>query len=182
MNIPGITDSNVEIFAVEYPKCMATYNGGKVGFWELPSGIISCVEDMVWKDKEALMTFKEEGVTDWRVIVETWAWCNLGRFDVIPDVETETGCINLEHHNCGCRGKCPWEFRRCKRLTVNGEILRPREIKYLMLLTDGLSDRDIAKEMNQKPSSMISLARDVRDKLRVKNRAGLTSWAVRMMI
>lgn len=182
MNIPGITDSNVEIFAVEYPKCMATYNGKKVGFWELPSRVLSRIESLVRGDKEALKTFKEEGVTDWNVIVETWSWCNFGRFDAIPDVETETGKVNLEHHNCGCRGKCPWEFRRCKRLSVNGEVLRPREIRYLMFLTNGLSDRDIAKRMNQKPSSMISLARDVREKLRVKNRAGLTSWAARMML
>lgn len=182
MNIPVITDSNIEVFASDFPKCLATFGGKKVGFWELPTKEIERIAKVALSDKSAMKTFKEEGITDQNQIVETWAWCNLGRFDVIPDIETKTGKLNLEFHNCGRRDKCPYEYRRCKRVNANGELLTPRETIYLRYSAMGLPDKQIAERMNLKPKSMISLAQRVRGKIGVVNRAGLASWAIRVML
>ena len=182
MNIPGITDSNIEIFAAKYPLCNAFYKGQLVHFWELPKKFTDRITDIVLSDREAMKTFKEEGIQSERLMVEIWVWCNLGRFDNIPDLETETGRVNTEYHDCGKRGKFPFEFRRCKLLKTETDTLTPREADYLKETARGLTDREIARRMNLKPKSMISLARRVREKVGVSNRAGLASWAVRMML
>lgn len=182
MNIPGLTDCNVEIFASDYPRCIATYGGRRIGFWELPNREIDRIRALAFADKTAMKTFREEGITDPDEITESWAWCNLGRFDTIPDIETRTGRVNLEFHNCGRRGKCKFEFRRCKRVRTSNDSLTPRETIYVQLTAYGLSDREIASRMNQKPNSMISLAQRVREKVGVDSRAGLASWATRVML
>lgn len=182
MNIPGITDHNIEIFATEYPKCKAMYLGHRVDFWDLPQKVVERITQQVLSDREAMKTFREEGITSERLMVELWVWCNLGRFDTIPDFEVTSGRVNLEYHNCGKRGKCPWEFRRCKRVKTETDTLTPRETDYLKQTARGFTDTEIASRMNLKPKSMISLARRVREKVGVSNRAGLASWAMRTML
>lgn len=182
MNIPGITDSNIEIFASDYPKCKAMYQGHRVDFWKLPKRVVERISRIALSDREAMKTFREEGIRSESLKVEIWVWCNLGRFDSIPDFETRNGRVNMEYHECGRRGKCPWEFRRCKRLKTQTDILTPRETDYLKGTANGLTDNEIAARMNLKPKSMISLARRVREKVGVSNRAGLASWAMRTML
>jgi DNA-binding CsgD family transcriptional regulator len=182
MNIPGITDSNIEIFASDYPRSKALFKGRVVGFWELPKRAIDLITKQALTDREAMKTFREEGIRSEKLMVEIWVWCNLGRFDSIPDFETRNGRVNLEYHECGRRGKCPWEFRRCKRLRTQTDTLTPRETDYLKQTAKGFTDNQIAERMNLKPKSMISLARRVREKVGVSNRAGLASWAIRTML
>lgn len=182
MNIPGITDNNIEIFASDYPECKAMHKGHMVRFWDLPERTLDRLTGMALSDREAMRTFREEGIKSEKLMVEIWVWCNLGRFDYIPDFETNNGRVNLEYHDCGRRGKCPWEFRRCKRLKTQTDTLTPRETDYLKQTAKGFTDNEIAERMNLKPNSMISLARRVREKVGVSNRAGLASWAMRTML
>lgn len=98
----GLVDDNAEIFATAtYGKCKATFQGSVVGFWDMPSEITSAIEDEALADKKAMATFREDGITDLTVITESWAWCNLGRFDNVPDLTTNTGEVKREYHDCG---------------------------------------------------------------------------------
>lgn len=182
MNIPGLTDENVEIYAMEHPKCEAAYGGKRIGLWDLPEFIIDMIRREAFSDKVAMKTFREEGITDKNVILEMWAWCNLGRYDLVPDVVVKTGKINKEYHDCGKRDKCPLEFRRCSRISVDGERITPRETKYIRYVANGYSNKEIASKMHQQASSMISLGQNVKSKLKVPNNAAVAAFVMKSML
>jgi len=175
----GLVDANVEIFATEiYGKCKATFQGKVVEFWDLPSEITSSIEDEALADKKAMATFKEDGVTELRTIVESWAWCNLGRYDSTPDYTTTTGEVRREFYDCGRRGKCANEFRRCSKIVVGDTYLTARETECARLMAQGLADKEIADEMGLQEVSMISLSQRVREKIGARNRVDVAVWAM----
>lgn len=176
----GLVDDHVEIFATsDYGKCEATFQGMVVKFWSLPSDITSSIEDEALADKKAMATFKEDGITDLKVITERWAWCNLGRFDNTADINTASGRISKEYHSCGKRGKCPHEFKRCSKVPVADGFLTARETECAILMAQGLADKEIADKMGLQEVSMISLCQRVREKIGARNRVDVAIWATK---
>lgn len=179
----GLIDQNCEIFATpEKGKCKATYQGKVIDFWELPGEILECIEDEALSDKKALATFKDDKVTDIHIITEQWAWCNLGRFDSVPDFSADSGIVQKEFFDCGLRGKCLHEFKRCKKIIVGDTYLTARETECVRFIGQGLSDKEIADKMGLVEVSMISLVQRVREKLRLRNKAEVAAFAVKMGI
>lgn len=173
----GLIDENVEIFATPtYGKCMATFNGKVVGFWDIPEEVISGIEDEALADKKAMATFKEDGITDLKAITEAWAWCNLGRYDKVADYNTSSGSIKKEYHDCGRRGKCPHEFKRCSKVQVDDGFLTARETECVIHMARGFADKEIAERMGLQEVSMISLCQRVREEIGARNRVDVAIW------
>jgi len=141
-NLPaGLIDGNLELFAVG-KKVKAIYKGEVISFGDLPEEIKEAFRTEIVKDKEALLSLSAMGHTTDKDMLLQYVFCNYGGFDNEADFKKGVG--KKEYWDCGRRGKCNFEGKLCKNITINGKPLTPREIQVIKLIASGYLDKEIS--------------------------------------
>jgi DNA-binding CsgD family transcriptional regulator len=153
----------------------AVYQGKTFDFWDLPMRIIQAISLRFQKDRDAAKTFPDE--MPWSEKLEKFATCNLGGFDNVPDFDRD-GNIRFEYWDCGMRGKCPHEFKRCKPDCIIKTHLSKREVEIVKLTAQGLQNKEIADKLNIAESTVPTHETNIRAKLNLSNRSEVTRWAI----
>jgi DNA-binding CsgD family transcriptional regulator len=172
------TDTNAEFFSTapvnQGGKLKGMYQGRFYAFQDLPDRIIQAVSIRYQQDREAHKTFPDE--MPYMQKLEQYALCNLGGFDNVPDFDQE-GNIRFEYWDCGMRGKCPHEGKRCKPDCIRKTKLSNREIEIIKVTAEGLSYSEIAERLCLAETTMISHMKNIKAKLNVNKQSEIAIWA-----
>jgi DNA-binding CsgD family transcriptional regulator len=156
----GITDSNVELFAVAPFKLRALHSGSLVDFGQLPPNVLAAMSELV---AQLLGSPSEE--------LESDCWCLFGGFDSAADFDSQRGTFTPEFWDCGLKETCPKRKKLCLQSpnTPSGRPLSRRELEYIKLRAQGHSNAEVAQQMSICESTIISLYNHVKEKLKPKN-------------
>jgi DNA-binding CsgD family transcriptional regulator len=141
----GLIDSRTEIFAVAPFKVKCINEGTVKSIHDLPAETLCMLKREMYADKKALKGLKMLAITEEIEMLEAYNHCKRGAFDKVADISGHI--LTSEAYECGMKGKCKAEGFLCKPVEVNGEKLTQRESQCLRLIGQGLTYKDIQKEL-----------------------------------
>lgn len=179
-NLPaGLIDINAEVFAVSIFKVKCTHDGVVKALHDLPADKLTMLKHEMYSDKKALKGLKMLGITEESEMLEAYNHCKRGAFDRVPDVAGHI--LTSEAFECGMKGKCKAEGYCCKPVEVNGERLTQRESQCLRLIGQGLTYKQIQRELCYTTVvSVNSLVQRLYDKIGISDKAKVAILAIQV--
>lgn len=142
----GLVDKGVEFFVYQNDiRCL--HNGETFTFDNIPNHIIKIIEEDMIKNPKALKALADWDITDPKSQIRQYIICRFGGFDKNPDITADGLVLHSEYHDCGRRGKCPYEGKLCASIQLTNGVLNKREIEILKRIGQGKLDKDICAEM-----------------------------------
>lgn len=180
-NLPAgltATDTNAEFFSTapinQGGELQGMFRGKTCSFWDLPEHIIQAVTRRFQNDREAQKTFSDDITLKEKIYA--YAHCNMGGFDNVPDFDKE-GNIKFEYWNCGMRGECPHEFKRCRPDCIIKNHLTKRQVEIVKLVAEGYSYKEIADKIFLAPTTIPSHMKNIKAKLNLNKESEIAGWA-----
>jgi DNA-binding CsgD family transcriptional regulator len=173
--IPAGLDS-LEIFRSGNYLAKAVYMGTVMHFSDLPIHIRDWFSLDLLRDKRALRLVRSILPLDASAdaVLEAFVSCRYGNFDNKPDLD-QRNRLNPDAPCCGCEQFCAGFNKICR---VPGNIrLSPSEYTVIRYVSLGLTDDEIASEMNLSIHSVRSYLERIRTKLDFNNRVQIALWA-----
>lgn len=173
------TDTRAEFFSTapvnQGGKLKGMYQGKSYAFWDLPMKIIQVISLRFQRDRKAADTFPDD--MTWKDKLEQYAICNLGGFDNIPDIDKD-GNIQFEYWDCGMRGQCPHEFKRCRPDCIVKNHLSRREVDIIQTIARGKSYKETAELLFLATGTIISHMKNIKAKLNLNKESEITAWTI----
>jgi len=172
----GLLDDSIEIF-VQGNEVYALTGGRVYPFSEWNERILSTVEADMEKYPEAINCLIELGIEERLASIRQYARCKKGGFDKECDY-TEAGDSEItEYWNCGFRGKCPYEGLLCSNIMVKNGVLSKREIQIIALLYEGMSEKQVAGELNIADGTVAVYKQRIFSKIGIHTNAEIVRFA-----
>lgn len=177
----GLTDNNVELF-VKDDKVFAIFSGRVILFHELPSEIREYFMNDLIENIQAIKLINEMGVMKSELVLEQFLKCRFGGLDNNPDLDVASGELTDEYWDCGKRGGCSAEGKLCQQIKVENGFLSRREIDVLKLITEGLTDKQIADRLYISKNTVASHKYNIQEKTGFTNKLDMAVFAVQKNI
>lgn len=166
------TDNRANIFACPKSKQVYFLKSGKVlKFKELEPTYKRQIIAKLLNDPCARKDLREMGITR---AVEKYAKCMFGSLDQVEDFCDDGQLGKPDNYRCSDNCKCM--FWKSKKITYQEEQFTSRQLYCLDLIAQGLTDMQIADQMDITVNSLSDLKRRLQKKL---NTYCKTSTAVR---
>lgn len=108
--------------------------------------------------------------------------CKFGALNSTADIIDGKLHDDQEYFNCGQRGKCPWEGKRCSQIKGENGYLRAREIEIIKEIAQGSSNDEIAKKLFISIHTVRTHIQNIRFKLAVKSKSDITAFAYKRQL
>lgn len=169
----GLTDKNIEFFSVN-GELYSISNGFRYQFPEMPYDHVEFLSEQFHLDEIGQSTVEHLAEYD---RLKTYSICRFGACNSTPDA-SPTGDIvdSHEYFNCGIRGKCPHEGKRCKEIVADNGVISHRQLEIMKLVASGLYNKEIADQLNISENTVANHLANIFDKLGDRSRVVITSF------
>lgn len=155
------TDTRANIFACHETKKVFFIQGGKVNhFKDLPNEYKKQITTRFLQDPCAR---KELGHMGFTAGIEKYAKCMFGALDAVPDF-AENGQLQT-NDNYRCSDNCKCMFWKSKKIIYQKEEFTNRQLQCLELIAKGLTDIEIADQMQITVNGLSDYKRRLQKKL-----------------
>lgn len=162
-------DLSTEMFGKrETRKVYGVSNGKTVSFNELNPKMRAQVFERLLNDERAMKDLRHLPQTE---AIEHYAFCIFGAADSKPDF-SEDGVLQ-QADNFICSDNCVCLNWSSKKITIDGEVLTPRQLQIVKLLATDLCDKQIADKLGISLSTLDSHKKTLFDKCNVASKTGL---------
>lgn len=170
MNIPsGIIDGNAEFAAIENFEIIGTVSGNiYTSFADIPVYFKDLEEEAIPENDRNII---EKRLIELQIpisrdeILKRWIWCTQGAYDGNPDLNIITGKVTQEVRLHCPFGQCYYGKSFCQRCISPLSI---QETQITALIAAGLTDKQIAEQLNLSVYTITTHRRNIQDKLSSK--------------
>lgn len=140
----GLIDKNIEFFALD-GELFSLQDGIRYRYPEMPEDHLMFLRNMLTEDTTAGNTLDGIPLAN---RLKIYGICRFGACNHIPDSTEEGDCADQnEYYDCGIRGVCPHEGKRCKDIVMPNGVLTAHMIKIIKLVAEGFIDKEIASKL-----------------------------------
>ena len=168
----GLTDSNLEFFA-HGRELFSLQNGNRYHYPDMPAEHLEFLQQTLELDTTGLETLNDVPEED---KIRVYGICRFGGCNATPD-SSDGECIDKsEYFDCGIRGRCQFEGKRCKELsTVNG-ILSFRQLQIMILVASGHINKEIADRLHISENTVANHLANIHQKIGGRTRVDITAF------
>ncbi len=168
--IPGLEDTDAELFVNKNGELKGIHNGHCTGYEQLPKFVLQRFTDAMLADEVAMESLKNDLlIQDPIEQFEKYYKCNCPIIDETPDM-TIDGLIQKEVWDCPTRSGCLANGKVCKLVSGPKGSLTPQETKIYFLTCSGLLDKEIADRTNCSINTVETHQKRIKSKLGLSNR------------
>ncbi|HBZ67555.1 MAG TPA: hypothetical protein DEO70_12025 [Bacteroidales bacterium] len=171
----AITGTGIEYFVVN-DELFAIINGTRMHWSDIPGIEKDSRKIELDNDPHAKAALKKWGLNDDEALKQ-FIICTKGAFNQTPDVINSVSA-DQEYFDCGQHGTCPFEGQICKTITLGEETLSFHEITIIRLIVAGLSDKQIAGQLNISYHTVTTHMQNIRRKTHHGTRVEVAVWAL----
>ena len=169
----GLTDNNIEFFAKD-GELYSLQDGTRYRYPELPESHIDFLSNMLMDDTSAQDTMTGIPVAN---RIKIYGICRFGGCNFTPDASDEGDCIDMhEYYECGIRGVCPFEGKRCKDIVMPAGVLTSHMLKMMLLVTAGLINKEIADKLSIAKKTVDNTLVTITSRIGGRNRADIVRF------
>lgn len=162
-------DLSTEMFSDRSSKRVFAVSDGKtISFDKINPKMRAQIFERLLNDERALADLKHLTQSE---AVEKYAFCVYGAADSNPDF-SEDGVLQ-EADNFICSDNCICLNWSSKKITIDGEVLTPRQLQIVKLLATDLCDKQIADELGICVSTLDTHKKTLFEKCNVASKTGL---------
>lgn len=170
--LPGIFDDHCELMA-HGDQLYGMHQGKALPFRELPWKLRQLLRIELEDDLDASRALDLWGIDDPDDRLEQFAWCRFGGVDNAADL-TADGQLEPDFHQCGARGRCPFEGIIC----VNKHRLTKRERQVLTRVARGELQKNIAADLGISEVTVAKQRKSLFNKTGARSSVDLTRFAL----
>jgi len=170
----GLTDLNIEFLAKD-GQLYSIQDGVRYRYPTMPEPHINFLQETLEDDPEAKQTLLQYNPHDQ---VKLYGICRFGACNGTPDASESYECIDHhEYYDCGHRGECPFEGKRCKEMKVLNGVLTPHMIKIVALIGKGHINKEIADLMKIAENTVANHLATIISRIGVRTRVDVAVFA-----
>lgn len=170
----GLTDNNIEFFAKD-GELYSLQGGNKYKYPDLPQEHIEFLSNMLMEDTTGQDTLS--GIPIYSRL-KLYGICRFGACNNMPDSDENMTCLdNNEYFDCGIRGTCPYEGKRCKDIVMPGGLLTVHLIKIIKLIASGYIDKEIADKLEISVNTVNNHVANIISRIGGRTRVDITRFA-----
>lgn len=83
---------------------------------------------------------------------------------------------DTEYYDCGKRGNCPYEGKRCHEISASGGVLSFRQVEIMKLVTEGFTNREIADKLCLSENTVATHIQNIILKICGRNRVDIATF------
>lgn len=169
----GLADKNIEFFAQD-GELYSIQDGKRYVFPSLPEEHTQFLLKMYQDDKIGQQTVLHLTPIS---RIKAYSICRFGGCNATPDLTQDGDCMDpSEYFDCGIRGNCPHEGKRCKEIVAERGVISPRQLEIMKLVAEGLFNKEIADRLQISESTVANHLANIFDKLGDRSRVVITSF------
>lgn len=168
----GLIDNNVEFFA-HNGALYSLQNGQRSQFPNLPEKHINFLENQFLQDMQGRETVAHLPVADQ---LRVYSICRFGGCNNIPDNSEGVCTDEYEYYDCGFRGSCKYEGRRCKEIVAKNGVITQRQLEIMKLVASGLFNKEIADRLSISENTVANHLSNIFDKIGDRSRVTITNF------
>lgn len=169
----GLIDKNIEFFSQD-GELYSLQNGKRFRFPDLPLDHQAFLLNQFTEDETGRETVSHLRPDD---RLKTYSICRFGGCNSTPDASHDLENMDpSEYFDCGIRGKCPHEGKRCKEIVAERGIISPRQLEIMKLVASGLFNKEIADKLHISVNTVDNHIANIFDKLGDRSRVVITSF------
>lgn len=169
----GLLDSNIEFFSQD-GELFSIQDGTRYQFPHMPVKHLDFLEQVYLDDTTGQKTVEHLIPTN---RVKVYSICRFGGCNSTPDATSVGDCMdNAEYFDCGIRGNCPHEGKRCKEIVAERGVISPRQLEIMKLVAEGLFNKEIADRLQISENTVANHLANIFDKLGDRSRVVITSF------
>lgn len=153
-----------------------------INFSDFPPEVLYKLQGELKKDLVAQAALDTLGIVGDDERLEQFGLCQFGGFDNQADFNHLEESINREYYDCGKRGSCPVEGKLCHHVKAENGYLTPQEIKFVKLITEDLTDKEIADRLDIALSTANTHRRNIQHKIGANSKVGICRFAIEKRI
>lgn len=108
--------------------------------------------------------------------LKQYAICRWGACNSTSDFDEDGDLSEVEYYDCGHRGKCPYEGKRCKEITAPCGVLSFRQVEIMKLVTEGLLNKEIADKAGLSENTVATHLQNIIIKIGGRNRVDIATF------
>lgn len=170
--IAGLFSSGIEFVAFSN-TLFSFQNGVKRVFEDFTSEQISFLERELSADEKAQKTLTSKNHSE---NLRQFGICRFGACNETVDFTDKGKKSDTEYYNCGLRGTCPHEGKRCHEISASGGVLSFRQVEIMKLVTDGLINKEIAIQLNLSENTVATHIQNIILKIGGRNRVDIATF------
>jgi DNA-binding CsgD family transcriptional regulator len=169
----GLTDNNIEFFS-HNGELFSVQDGQRYTYPSMPQSHLMFLykqfaEDPAGRDSVSHLIDRDK--------LKTYSICRFGGCNSIPDASSNLDLLDAsEYYDCGIRGNCPWEGKRCKEIVAEKGIITARQLEIMKLVALGLYNKEIADRLQISENTVANHLSNIFDKLGDRSRVIITSF------
>jgi DNA-binding CsgD family transcriptional regulator len=171
----ALTGIGIEYFVVN-DELFAFINGTRMHWRDVPGFEKEARRLELDQDPHAMAALKQWGLNEDEALKQ-FIVCTRGAFNQTPDVVNSVA-VDQEYFDCGQHGSCPFEGKICKTIRLGEETLSFHEIAIIRLVVAGLSDKQIADQLNISYHTVTTHMQNIRRKTGRGTRVEVAVWAL----
>lgn len=168
----GLTDNNIEFFAVGR-ELYSIQDGKRFQYPDIPQKHAMFLIQELEADpiaQETLVSIPDEDK------IRVYGICRFGACNATPDF-TESECTdNNEYFDCGIRGRCEFEGKRCKELVIDSGILSFRQLQIMILVANGKINKEIADILHISENTVANHMVNIHQKIGGRTRVDIATF------
>lgn len=169
----GLIDSNIEFFSQD-GELFSIQDGKRYQFPHMPVNHLQFLEQVYREDISGQKTVEHLILND---RLKVYGICRFGGCNSTPDANADLDCMdNAEYFDCGIRGNCPHEGKRCKEIVAERGVISPRQLEIMKLVAAGLFNKEIADRLQISENTVANHLANIFDKLGDRSRVVITSF------
>jgi DNA-binding CsgD family transcriptional regulator len=168
----GLTDNNLEFFSLN-GELYSLSNGIRHQIPECPVEHLQFLQNQLDADPIAQETLTN--VPDDHKL-KVYGICRFGACNSTPD-GVDNNCIDkTEYFDCGIRGRCEFEGKRCKELVTDAGVLSFRQLQIMILVSRGLLNKEIADQLNISENTVANHLANIHPKIGGRTRVDIATF------
>lgn len=169
----GLTDQNIEFFAVD-GELYSLSNGFRHKFPDMPYEHVMFLNEQFHLDDAGQKSVEHLKEYD---RLKTYSICRFGGCNSTPDASAKGEIVDSnEYYDCGIRGNCPHEGKRCKEIVAENGVISHRQLEIMKLVASGLYNKEIADQLQISENTVANHLANIFDKLGDRSRVVITSF------
>lgn len=170
----GLTDLNIEFLAKD-GQLFSIQDGVVSKYPAMPEKHITFLKETLEEDPDAKQTLVQYNPEDQ---VKLYGICRFGGCNGTPDASEDYECLDQhEYYDCGHRGECPYEGKRCKEMKVQNGVLTPHMLKVVALIGKGQINKEIADQMKISENTVANHLATIITRIGVRTRVDIAVFA-----
>lgn len=168
----GLTDNNLEFFSLN-GELYSLSNGIRYQFPKCPSDHARFLQIQLDADTIARETLTN--IPDDQKL-KVYGICRFGACNSTPD-GVDNNCIDkTEYFDCGIRGRCEYEGKRCKELVTDAGVISSRQLQIMILVSRGMLSKEIANQLNISENTVANHLANIHQKIGGRTRVDIATF------